>query len=413
MRDSSKSLSGNSSSIFSAAVIVAALGYFVDVFDLLLFSIVRVRSLESLGYSGEELLDHGVFLLNMQMGGMLIGGIFWGVLGDRIGRVKVLFGSIITYSIANILNAYVQGIDSYAALRFISGIGLAGELGAGITLVSELVDKSKRGLATTFVATVGVSGAVVASIVTQLIDWRTAYLIGGGLGLLLLFLRVGVHESGVFHTATQDSSLSKGDLRLLLTPRRLGRFLSCIVIGLPIWFIIGIIVTFAPEIGKGLQVETPLVASSAVLFSYIGLTTGDLLSGLLSQYLRSRRKALLGFIVFGFAGTLVLLSQARVSTDFYYIMCGLLGLSAGYWAMFVTVAAEQFGTNLRATVTTMTPNLVRGAVVPMTLVFAWLKPSVGVVQSAALVGVGVFVASLIALYCMRETFHQDIGFVER
>ena len=170
----------------------------VDMYDLFLFSINRVSSLKSLHISGEQLLADGIMLLNLQMAGMLIGGIFWGIMGDKKGRLSVLFGSILIYSIANIGNGFVTTVTQYAVLRFIAGFGLAGELGAGITLVTEILPKERRGYGTTLVATVGIMGALLAYFVSHLFDWRTAYFIGGGLGLILMILRVRVFESGMF-----------------------------------------------------------------------------------------------------------------------------------------------------------------------------------------------------------------------
>lgn len=395
------------------AITVAALGYFVDIFDLLLFGIVRVQSLKDLGISGDGLLTEGVYLLNMQMIGLLLGGILWGILGDKIGRIQVLFGSILIYSTATLLNAFVWDVQGYAILRFISGIGLAGELGAGITLVSELVSKERRGLATAFVATVGVSGAVFAGIISQLIDWRSAYIVGGCMGFALLFLRVGVNESGIFKKISESDNLKRGDLRLLLDPTRFLKFLCCILVGAPVWFIVGIIVTFSPEIGLALNLDAPVLASKAIMINYLGLTFGDILSGVVSQWLRSRKKALLIFIFSSLLCSIAALSLQDSTTTNFYICCGLLGLFGGFWAMIVTTSAEQFGTNIRATVATTVPNLIRGSLVPMTMLFTYLKPEYGVIVAAQIDGLVVFSLALIALYFLTETFGRDLDFVEK
>lgn len=395
------------------AILVAALGYFVDVFDLLLFGIVRVQSLKDLGISGDGLLSEGVYLLNMQMIGLLLGGVLWGILGDKIGRIQVLFGSILLYSSATILNAFVWDVQGYAILRFISGIGLAGELGAGITLVGELVSKERRGLATAFVASVGVSGAIAAGAISQLLDWRSSYIVGGTMGILLLFLRLGVNESGIFKEVANNDQIKRGDLRLLLKPQRFFRLLGCILIGTPIWFIVGIIVTFSPEIGVALNLDAPIVVSKAIIINYIGLTFGDFLSGIISQVLRSRKKCLLIFIIASLMSSLTTLSLSAPSANSFYVYCGIMGVFAGYWAMFVTTAAEQFGTNIRATVTTMTPNLVRGSVVLMTMLLTYLKPIFGVIVAVQADGLIVFSLALIALFFMRETFGRDLDFVEK
>ena len=258
-------------SLFSIPVIVAALGYFVDIYDLLLFSIVRVPSLHALQVPDDQLLSKGIYLINMQMAGMLIGGIFWGILGDKKGRLSVLFGSILLYSAANIANGFVTNIDQYALLRFIAGIGLAGELGAGITLVAEVLPKEIRGYGTSLVASVGVLGAVLAYFVADMYDWRIAYFIGGGLGLALLVLRFNVFESGIFKHI-KEKNTSRGNFFMLFTSKkRLLKYLRCIMIGLPIWFVIGILITFSPEFGKAIGLTEPVNAGKAVMFSYIGL----------------------------------------------------------------------------------------------------------------------------------------------
>lgn len=395
------------------AVLVAALGYFVDVYDLVLFSIVRVESLKSLGLSGDNLLSDGVFLLNMQMIGMLLGGILWGVWGDKRGRIQVLFGSILLYSLANIANAFVTSVEQYAALRFIAGIGLAGEIGAGITLVSELMSKETRGYGTTIVATVGVSGAVAAGLVGDLFDWRTAYIVGGVMGLLLLVLRISVTESGMFSAVRGDEKLARGDLRLLFSSReRVLRYLNSIIIGIPIWFVVGIIVTFSPEIGVAMQTTEPLTAAKGILYCYIGLTVGDLASGLISQLWRSRKKTIMLFLLLTCGGSFAVLCTRGIPPQFFYGSLLFIGFFAGYWAVFVSAAAEQFGTNLRATVATTVPNFVRGIVVPMTILFEYLKAHVGIIASAQIVCVLVAGLAMLSLWKLRETFGRDLDFIE-
>ncbi len=395
------------------AVIVAALGYFVDVYDLVLFSIVRTDSLKSLGLSGDDLLQQGIFLLNCQMAGLLLGGIFWGILGDRKGRIEVLFGSILLYSIANILNAYVTEVWQYAILRFVAGIGLAGEVGAGITLVSELMPAKTRGLATTFVASVGVSGAIVAGVVGEYLDWRSAYIVGGVGGLMLLVLRVSAHESKMFAAVQGVHDIARGDLRLFFRSKeRFYRYINSLLVGIPIWYAIGIIVTFSPEIGVALGIAEPLKAGKAVFYSYIGLTCGDLLSGLISQLWRSRRKVIFTFILGTLASTLLVLNSQNITDSQFYLLLVPMGVFVGYWAVFLTAAAEQFGTNIRATVATTAPNFVRGMVIPITFVFNALKPELGVLLSAQLVGVLVCGIAVLALYNLRETFGRDLEFTE-
>lgn len=396
-------------------VLVAALGYFVDVYDLIIFSVVRVESLEALGYSGDDLTSKGVLLLNLQLGGMLLGGILWGMLGDKRGRLSILFGSIILYSLANLANAFVTNIEQYAICRLLAGIGLAGEIGAGITLVAELLPKDKRGLGTTFVATLGVIGGFVAALTGGWLDWKTAYLVGGCMGLALLALRVAAAESGLFAQIAHNPGVSRGDLRLLFGNMScLKRYVRCTLIGMPIWFILGLIVTFSPEIGQTLSIPQALTSAKAVLWFYGGIVLGDLASGLLSQLLKSRRQALFIFITGGFAGFLAMLNLPPqfLTADIYYIFCGLTGFASGYWAVFLVTASESFGTNLRATVTTSVPNLVRGGAVILSSLFLALKTTLGVVGSLQVIGIAIFLIALYCVWSLRETFSIDLNYLE-
>ena len=394
-------------------VLVAALGYLVDMYDLFLFSVVRVPSLLSLGISQEALLDDGIILLNLQMAGLLIGGIFWGILGDKKGRLSVLFGSILIYSLANIANGFVTSFAQYAVLRFIAGIGLAGELGAGITLVAEVLPRKIRGYGTTLVATMGVLGAVLAYFIADLFDWRTSYFIGGGLGLLLLVLRMNVFESKIF-VKIKDKNIERGNVFMLFNNRkRFLKYLKCILIGLPIWFVVGILITFSPEFGKAIGVSEPVNAGKAVMFAFTGQVLGDLASGFLSQYFQSRKKIILVFMLISsvMAATYLLFPTKDIVV--FYTICALLGFANGYWTLFVTVAAEMFGTNLRATVATSVPNFVRGAVIPLTALFIPLKVSLGIIYAAAAVGLLSFVIAVIALRYLDETFNKDLNYIEQ
>jgi len=399
--------------VFSLPVIVAALGYFVDIYDLVLFSIVRVPSLKSLGLSGKELTDYGVALLNMQMAGMLIGGIIWGIMGDRKGRLKIMFGSIFLYSIANILNGMISSLYAYAVLRFIAGIGLAGELGAGITLVSEVLHKNIRGYGTMLVASVGVSGAILANIIANTYDWRYAFIIGGILGLLLLITRIRVADSGMFKAMEEKAVIKRGRMLSLFKDRnRFFRYLNSILIGVPIWYVVAILITFSPEFAKTFGTTGTVSAGNAVMFCYFGLILGDFSSGLLSQLLKSRKKVVLLYILLTIASVALYFMQGSRSPRFFYGVCFLLGCTIGYWAIFVTVAAEQFGTNLRATVATTVPNFVRGMVVPITLLFQFFRQYIGLAGSALTVGAICIVAAFFALASLEETFHKDLDYFE-
>ncbi len=399
-------------SIFSLPVIVAALGYFVDIYDLVLFSIVRVPSLKALGLQGQELIDQGVFLLNMQMAGMLLGGVLWGILGDRKGRLKIMFASIFIYSIANLLNGMATSLPVYALLRFVAGVGLAGELGAGITLVAEMLHQSVRGYGTMIVASVGVSGAILANFVAKTFDWRNAFFIGGVLGLLLLITRLKVAESGMFRQMA-NATVSKGNFISLFTDRkRFGRYLNSILIGIPTWFVVGVLITFSPEFAKSMGVTGTVAAGNAVMFCYLGLVFGDLASGLLSQFLRSRRKVVGIFLLITIAGIGWYFLASGVTPAHFYAICAFLGFGSGYWAIFVTIAAEQFGTNLRATVATTVPNFVRGMVVPITMLFQFFRKGYGLETGAIMVGSLCLAIALYSLWRLEETFHKDLDYFE-
>ena len=406
--------------LFSAIVVVAALGYFVDIYDLILFSIVRVRSLNDLGITAKDAVtSEGLFLINMQMGGMLLGGILWGILGDKRGRLSVLFGSILIYSLANIANGFVQTLDQYAWLRLIAGIGLAGELGAGITLVAETLPKEKRGYGTMIVATVGVSGAMLAYWVGERFGWRNAYFVGGGLGLALLALRVGVYESGMFEQA-KKSQVERGNFFALFTNGpRLVRYLKCLLIGVPLWFVVGILITLAPEFGEALGLTGPVTAGLGVFWCYFGLVFGDFISGSLSQLLRSRTRALQLFLAFCAVMVGVYLFALRgASPTAFYTVCFILGVSVGFWALFVTVAAEQFGTNLRATVATTAPNFARGSVVALVPIFNGVAAALSTtdgpnrILSGAVVGGVSLLIAFWAVSTLPETFGKDLDYVE-
>ncbi len=414
--------------LFSLPVVVAALGYFVDIYDLLLFSIVRRPSLVSLGVSEGDLLAQGEFLLRAQMSGLLIGGIIWGIMGDKRGRLSVLFGSILLYSVSNIANGFVSTVGQYATLRFIAGIGLAGELGAGITLVSEILPSRLRGYATTLIASVGITGAILANFVARIFDWQVAYFIGGGLGLLLLLARISVFESGMF-LKIKESKVQRGNFfRLFRTRSILTRYLGCILIGLPIWYVAGILITFSPELAKALHVDGTILAGDAVMFCYIGLAAGDFSSGFISQKIGSRKKVVAAYLLLTLISIVFYLYLPVKTPAFFYAVCILLGFAIGYWALFVTIAAEQFGTNLRSTVATTVPNFIRGTVVPLTFMFEFIRDvisehytgiheaekaqSAGIIYGALIVGIFTVAVAFAALRVIDETYGRELNFEE-
>ena len=398
--------------VLSLPVIVIALGYFVDIYDLILFGVVRVPSLTALGLDKEGVTHWGALILNMQMAGMLLGGILWGVMGDKKGRLSVLFASIVLYSVSNFLNAFVTSVEQYALLRLVAGIGLAGELGAGVTLVAEILPKEYRGYGVMTIASVGVLGVVAANLVAEALDWRTAYMIGGVLGLSLLILRLKVAESGMFAHVVSDD-IKRGQFFSLFTRRRLfGKYIAAIAIGLPLWFVVGVLVMFSPEFANALHISEPVSAGKALMYCYIGLAFGDLASGYLSQKLQSRKKAFSIFLALSGGSVAWYYTLDGGSGASFYWACFFLGLFCGYWALFITMAAEQFGTNIRATVATTVPNFVRGAVVPITSSFLLLKPSLGTLGAGASVGIVCFAMAFVALAMTKETFHADLDYIE-
>lgn len=403
-------------------VLICGLGYFVDIYDLILFSVVRVDSLTSIGVRPEDLLLVSETILRSQMIGMLLGGILFGILADKRGRLSILLVSILLYSLMSIANAFVSSTSLYAVLRFFSGIGLAGELGVAVTLVAEVMPKASRGYGTTVVASMGILGAVWAFAVHTMFDWRTAYVVGGVMGLILLVMRMRVQESRMFRLS-ERALVRRGNMLMLLSRKRLLLYISCIVIGVPIWYIIGILVSFSPELSReGGSVNT-VVAGQSIMWAYLGLAAGDLLSGLISQWLKSRRLSILLFLLL--SGTLSwwYLATTNKSETLTYLQCGLLGFAAGYWAVFVTTSAEQFGTNLRATVATSVPNFVRGALAPALLLFRFFAtgglPEMGIVyanrplaSSALVVGVFTFATAIFGWMFLHESFGKELEYLE-
>ena len=406
--------------ILSLPVIVAALGYFVDIYDLLLFTIVRKPSLEALGIdlsNAKMVIAASTKVINWQMWGMLIGGIIWGIMGDKKGRLSVLFGSIILYSVANFLTGYVQDVQQYAWARFVAGIGLAGELGAGITLVSELLPRGKRGVGTSMVAGIGLFGAVAAYFTYKISDdWRLCYKIGGVLGILLLFLRISVTESGMFKQLQQKSAIVRGNFFMFFQDaKRFRKYILAILIGLPTWFVIGILVNLSDQFASKFYEGNKIESGRAIMYAYAAIAIGDILVGLISQYFKSRKKALYLFYFFAIISGIYFFSGNIKNDAAMYAACAALGFSTGFWAIFVTMGAEQFGTNLRATAATTIPNMVRGSLPLINLMFVnWFQKSNGwdIIKSAIYTGVIVMAITLIAAYFTEETFHKDLNYVE-
>ncbi len=402
-------------SIFNLTVIVAALGYFVDIYDLLLFGIIRIPSLREMGLTPDQITTDGESILSWQMFGLMLGGILWGIVGDKKGRSSVLFGSILLYSLGNIANGFVQTVEQYKWIRFVAGIGLAGELGAGITLVAELLPKEKRGIGTSIVAGFGITGAVAAFFIKENFHWRTCYFIGGGLGLALLLLRVSVLESGMFQKM-KAKDVKRGRIFMLINNReRLTRYVQSILTGVPTWLVIGILITFSKEFAKEFGITEEIDPGKSIMFAYAGLAVGDVTIGLVSQWLKSRKKAM--YIFYAITALFMVLYftlQWNGSASLMYFLCAALGFGSGFWAIFVTIGAEQFGTNLRATAATTIPNMVRGAVPLMLLLFQFLRslPGVGYINGGIYTCAIVFTICTIAVITSKETFHKDLNYEE-
>lgn len=405
-------MSRKQNAIFSLPVIVAALGYFVDIYDLLLFNIVRLPSLRSLGLSPTAVDKEGEIIIGVQMIGLLIGGIIWGIAGDKKGRLNVLFGSIILYSLANVVNGFVHTVPQYMLARFVAGIGLAGELGGGITLVAELLKKEHRGLGTSLVAGVGLTGAVVAFFISQQFDWRICYFIGGGLGVMLLLLRVSIFESGMYQA--MDPSVSKGNFLMFFNDRnRLRKYACSILLGLPTWYVIGILIAFSNKFARDFGIASPVNPGKATMYAYIGIAIGDVLAGVISHVLQSRKKTLYIYYLVTIIMIGLYFGQSEKSPPSQmYWLCAGLGFGTGFWAIFVTMGAEQFGTNLRATAATTIPNMVRGSLPLMLLLFNGLQHFFAYTMSGLLTGVVVMIISIIAVLFSEETFHKDLDYLE-
>ena len=403
-------------SVFNIAVIVAALGYFVDIYDLLLFTIVREPSLHGLNVADKDMISASTRIINWQMIGLLIGGIIWGIMGDKKGRLSVLFGSILLYSAANFLTGFVTSVDQYATARFIAGIGLAGELGAGITLVSELLPKAKRGIGTSLVAGIGLFGAVFAYLIYKVSgDWRLCYKIGGGLGIMLLLLRISVAESGMFNSV-KTQNVSRGNVLMFFNNRkRFRKYMLAILIGLPTWYVIGILVNLSNRFALQLYGENAIDSGKAIMFAYAAIAVGDIMIGFVSQYFKSRKKALFLFYALTVISIIFYFSSANHNDATMYFACTVMGFSTGFWAIFVTMGAEQFGTNLRATAATTIPNMVRGALPLINLLFKNLFQDTwkwDMVQSAIVTGVIVMMIAITSAWFTEETFHKDLDYIE-
>jgi hypothetical protein len=275
-----------------------------------------------------------------------------------------------------------------------------------------LVNKEQRGIATSLVAGIGLSGAVVAYFISQYFDWRICYFIGGGLGLSLLFLRIRVYESGLYKK-TQESTAVKGNFFMFFNnAHRFKTYMKAILIGLPTWYVIGILISFSNVFAKQMGVEEVVQPGKAIMYAYVAISIGDMLIGFVSQYFKSRKKAMWLFYAITVFAMLLFFALPIQHASGMYAVCALLGFGTGFWAIFVTMAAEQFGTNLRATATTTIPNMVRGSLPLMLLLFTFLQDYTPYINAAIITGIIVMTLSAIALFFMKETFARDLDFIE-
>ena len=398
--------------LFSKAVSIAAIGYFVDVYDLVLFGVVRISSLKDLGYGGDDLLKKGLMLINAQTAGLLLGGIIWGVLGDKVGRVRALFGSILLFSLATFANAFVRSLPFYIFYRFITGIGLAGELGIGVTLVVELLPTKLRGYGTTAIIVFGVLGAILASFVTDLFSWRTTYIVGGVLGLCLLVFRRRLSESPIYFHSKKAVRTDVGLLSLLKTKEILLKYICCILVGIPSQFVPGILIAFSPELMSSRNFDRPIKIGTAIVMSYAGTAVGALVSGVIAQRIRSRRKTIMGFIVFTMIAILSYLLVPYQSIAIFYLFCGLMGAGCGLWSVGVLVCAEQFGTNVRGTATTTISNFSRAGLLVLTVLFGIFTPLFGSTLVATILGICVMGVAFLGVSGLKETFNKNVDYQE-
>lgn len=399
--------------LWHRAVIVSALGYFVDIYDLILFSVIRKKSLSDIGVSESDILPVGIRLIDLQMIGMLVGGILWGVLGDKRGRISVLYGSILVYSMANLANAFVYDSQIYGILRFVAGVGLAGELGAAITLVSEVLGKELRSAAAGVVAGFGLLGSVAAGLIGEYLSWRWAYAFGGILGLVLLCLRLKTGESEIFEKVAAVEPNARGSFFLFFSNRdRFKRYVSCIGLGVPVWLVVGIFATLAPDVASARGLDFSVQASTAVMLVYIGLALGDLSSGILTHFIGSRKKVIQAYMLAAFAMSVIHLSLGSMSQFLFYLTLTFLGFAIGYWALFVLTTAESFGTNLRATATTTVPNFVRASLIPLNLIVSRFSQSGQLLMGVWVAFAAAFTVSFSALFFLQETHDRDLNFLE-
>ena len=391
-------------------VLVVALGYFIDAYDLLIFSAVRKVSLMDLGVAETDTLNIGISLLNFQLIGLMIGGVLWGILADKFGRKTILFSSILIYSISNIANSYISSVDMYYWLRFIAGIGLAGELGVGISLITENIAKERRTVSTTVVSFFGMLGAATGGWLGSVFHWQTCFLIGGFAGFLLLLLRLNVEESHMY-LGIKDSKVKKGNILLILkNPKSLITYFFCTLAGSSSFLFIGMFIQSTPEFGKIFNIS--VTAGVALVWYYVGASISEVIAGILSKLLKERKAPIYIFYAISLLAIVIFCVHTPSSPRIYYIHCSLLGFGLGWWSMLITLSAELFGVNTRATAATSIPTFARAWNIPFTSVFKNNIPKLGILNSAFAVGVIVIALAIISATTIKETFENEANFIE-
>lgn len=392
-------------------VLVVALGYYVDAYDLLVMSAVRKPSLLSLGVPESETLNIGLSLLNYQLVGLMIGGVMWGVIADKYGRKKALFGSILIYSFANIANGYINSVNMYYWLRIIAGFGLAGELGVGISLITENVAKERRTISTAIVSFFGMLGASTGGWFGSIFEWQNCFLIGGFAGLLLLLLRLKVEESVMFNEI-KDKNVSKGNIWMIIkNPKTLLTYFFCTLAGAASILFIGVFIQSTPELGKLFNLN--ITAGIALIWYYLGASVSEIIAGLLSKLLKERKAPIYIFYAISLLAITNFCVNVPNSPYFFYLNCLFLGFGLGWWSQLITLSAELFGINVRATAATSIPTFARAWNIPFSNIFKQNIPNLGIVNSAFGIGVIVVSLAIISITMVKETFENDANFIER
>jgi MFS transporter, putative metabolite:H+ symporter len=390
---------------FSSLFLIGC-GYFIDIFDLVLFSTLRISSFEELKITDPTYWT--VVFFNLQMTGILVGGIFWGKMADIKGRSWSFMGTILVFSIANIINGLTSSLTVYGICRFIAGFGLAGEMGSGIALICEKVPDEKRSLYLGFVSSLGCIGAVLSGWLGDIVYWRYLFIGSGFAGILLTLLRKNLLEPDLFRK-TATLNIPRGQWKTLFqSPPDLIRFILLIFLGIPMWYIIGILWSFSTEMTStiGLNIFT---SGQAILWGYVGVWMGDMLMPFVSQFLKSRIFTIQICLIMMLLGVIYLFQFQPHSLLSFQLTHIFLGFTIGYWAVYATLCGESFGTNIRALTSTSLPSLIRFSSIPMMIIYQYGRDE-NELNIALGMGLTVLCISMITTYFIKDTFQKDIDF---